>query len=309
MNVAVTGAQGFVGQATVATLTHAGHQVLPVVRASNDTFAYAYEWDIVRPSTKTFCEIEVVVHVAALVNDWEIYEKSKQVNVDGTQHVLDAFPNAKTFIYISSASVYDPTNPARVITEESPAGTHLLNAYSQTKFKGEQVVLHSSVPSRAVLRPHIVYGPGDTTVLPRLLKAQKLGRFLILGDGKNDISLTHIDNLTAAIVAITDSNKIFSGEIFNIVDKKSGTVEEIITTLKSELGIVARNLCIPKPLALFLGSLAQRLFRLFRTKRAPLVTPYLVEQMTSDHVLSIDKAQKILGYEPTVDYLTGFKQL
>jgi nucleoside-diphosphate-sugar epimerase len=309
MRIAVTGAQGFVGKATVRALLDAGHEVLPIVRTSNGTFANACEWNISYAVKTTYRDVEAVVHIAAKVDDWATYEDSSQVNVLGTQHVIDAFPEAKTFIYISSASVYDSTNAEQTLTEVSLAGTDLLNAYSQTKYEGERVVLQSPIPSRIVLRPHIIYGPGDTTVLPRLLQAQKFGRFLILGNGKNHISLTHIHNLSHAIVQLVDSNRVFGGEVFNIVDDRGGTVNEIIAALKSELGITAKNLYIPKSVALFMGIVLEKLFRLFRSSRAPLITRYLVEQMTADHTLSTAKATERFGYKPAVDYLTGFKRL
>lgn len=308
MNIAVTGAQGFVGKATVMTLKKAGHTVLPIVRSNDGTYSNAYEWDITEQANKKFPDIDAIVHIAALVDDWATYEKSRQVNVIGTQHVVDAFPNVKTFVYISSASVYDPTNEAQQLNEESPAGTNLLNAYGQTKYEGEQIVLKADIPSRIVLRPHIIYGPGDKTVLPRLLKAQKLGRFLVLGDGQNHISLTHIQNLTSAIL-LAVSKEDLGGEIFNVVDKKSVTVEEVINALKTELGITAKNTYIPKPAALFIGSSLEKTYRFVGVKKSPLITPYLVEQMTSDHVLAIDKAGRMLNYKPTVDYLSGFKEL
>jgi nucleoside-diphosphate-sugar epimerase len=307
--IAVTGAQGFVGSAVVHHLRKLGYTVIPVVRKANGTFQDAIEWDITTPYKGDDLNVDVVIHAAAKVDDWATYDDSYDVNVKGTKNVINTFANAKLFIYISSASVYDPTNTNQVITEKSPAGTNLLNSYSKTKYEGELVVLDSSVQSRVVVRPHIIYGPGDKTVLPRLLQARRFGRFLVLGNGKNNISLTYIDNLVVAISQITSSDKIFGSEVFNVVDDKSDTVENIINTLKHSLGINEKNLYIPRYLAKAIGMVLEKLYRFLKVHRSPLITPYLVDQMTSDHVLDCNSAKESFGYNPKVDYQKGFEGL
>lgn len=307
--VIVTGAQGFVGSRVVAELEQLGCEVIPVVRKSDGTYPNAIEWDIAQSYDGPLIQADAVVHVAAKVSDWAPYDETFPVNVTGTENVVAAFASAKLFVYISSASVYDPLNTTQVITEESPAGTHLLNAYSQTKFEGEQVVLGSSIASRVVLRPHIIYGPGDKSVLPRLLQARRAGRFLILGDGTNYISLTHITNLTHAVRKVIEHEALFPGEVFNIADRKSDTVRNIVGALKKELSISEKNLYIPKGAALALGIVLENVYRLMRRREAPLITPYIVEQMTSDHVIDCTKAERVFGYDPTVEYSVGFTDL
>jgi nucleoside-diphosphate-sugar epimerase len=307
--IAVTGAQGFVGSAVVHHLRTLGHTVIPVVRKSNGTFKNAVEWDITGSYEGSGLNADVVVHAAAKVDDWASYQKCYNVNVTGTKNVINAFPSAKLFIYMSSASVYDPMNTERLITEKSPAGVHLLNSYSKTKYEGERMVLNSSVPSRVVVRPHIIYGPGDTTILPRLLKARRFGRFLVLGNGKNNISLTYIGNLTDAISQIVMSDQIFGSKIFNVVDDVSDTVENVINTLKFSLEINEKNLYIPKSLANKIGMVLEKLYRFLRVQQSPLITPYLVDQMTSDHVLDCDMAKDSFGYNPEVNYREAFKAL
>lgn len=307
--VAVTGAQGFVGSAIVDALKEAGHRVIPIVRASNGQYHDAVEWNIRKPYKGNFKDVDIVVHSAAKVDDWAGYKDSYETNVTGTKNVIDAFKNSKLIVYISSASVYGPNDIERVVTEGSAAGTNLLNAYSKTKYLGEQVVIDSSIPSKVILRPHIIYGPGDKNILPRLLKAKRFGRFLILGVGSNHISLTHIDNLVHAVSLLVDSEKGFSGEVFNIVDDRSDTVENIINSLKVTLGIREKNLHIPIFIASALGWVFESVFKLLKISRPPLITPYIVEQMTADHIIDCSKAKGSFGYCPKVDYSEGFKNL
>jgi nucleoside-diphosphate-sugar epimerase len=307
--VAVTGAQGFVGSAVVKKLLRLGYKIIPIVRKSNGEHSDAIEWDITYSSKDKFLDIDVVIHSAAKVDDWATHNDSYNVNVVGTKNVIDAFPNAQLFIHISSASVYDTKNCDVLISEESPAGMNLLNDYSLSKFESEKIVLIANIPSRVVLRPHIIYGPGDTNILPRLLKARKFGRFFILGNGKNNISLTHINNLVSGIAKIVSSAKKFDGEIFNIADTKTDSIESIINVLKNELDINEKNFHVPKIVALYVGTILEYLAKFLRLQHAPLITPYIVAQMTEDHIIDCSKAKDVFGYSPEVEYKDGFKKL
>jgi nucleoside-diphosphate-sugar epimerase len=286
-----------------------GYKVIPIVRHNNAKYTNATEWDITNHSKNKFHDIDVVIHSAAKVDDWAKYKDAYDVNVVGTKNVIDAFPNAKLFIYISSASVYGSKNSELVITEKSPAGKNLLNDYSRTKYEAERIVMNSSSPSRVILRPHIIYGLGDKNILPRLLKARRFGYFLILGNGKNHISLTHVDNLVGAIVRLVNSDNHFDGEIFNIADDKTDSVESTIDALKKSLNITEKNFHIPRILAVSVGYLFEYVSKIVGLKHSPLITPYIVEQMTSDHIIDCSKARKTFGYSPEVEYPEGFKRL
>jgi nucleoside-diphosphate-sugar epimerase len=307
--IAVTGAQGFVGGAVVKELINLGYSVIPIVRKDSAKYSNAIEWDITNPSKNYFRNIDVVIHSAAKVDDWANYADSYNVNVTGTKNVIEAFPNANLFIYISSASVYDAKNCELVITEKSPAGKNLLNDYSRTKYEAERVVINSSLPSRVLLRPHIIYGTGDKNILPRLLNARKFKRFLIIGNGKNIISLTHIDNLINGIIRIVSSDKKFNGEIFNIADEKTDSVELVINSLKKELNISEKNFHIPRVIALGIGTMFEYVAKILDLRHSPLLTPYIVEQMTSNHIIDCSKAREVFGYSPEVEYPEGFKKL
>jgi nucleoside-diphosphate-sugar epimerase len=196
-----------------------------------------------------------------------------------------------------------------VITEESPSGNNFLNDYSRTKFEAERVVLSASIPSRVVLRPHIIYGPGDKHILPRLLKAKRFGRFLILGNGKNRVSLTHIHNLIGAITRLVNSDKKFDGEIFNITDNKNDSIETVINALKETLNINETNFHVPRIMALSIGIISEHVAKFLGSHCSPLITPYIVEQMTSNHIIDCSKAKRMFGYCPEVEYRDGFKAL
>jgi nucleoside-diphosphate-sugar epimerase len=233
-----------------------------------------------------------------MVDDGAGYREAWRTNVLGTKHVLDAFPDAR-FLYVSSASVYDPQNREFLITEESSAGTHLQNAYSRTKYEAERLVLESSRPSGAlIMRPHVIYGPGDRKIIPRLLRAHRFGRFLVLGNGTNHISVTHIDNLSDALLLAATATFPVVPQVVNIVDAEPVRIETLLAHVKSVHGISVKNLYIGTVLPYIAGLALEAVHAILRSKNPPFISRYLTHQMTSDHDISSEKARRLIGYAP-----------
>lgn len=300
--VAVTGATGFVGSFVANYLEQYGYQVFRFGRRKQDNILL---WDITCGIYENDLKIDCVIHCAALADDWALYKESYATNVAGTQNVVNSFPDAEKFIYISSASVYDAFSKKVTISEQDCLGGQLLNAYSKTKLLGEKVVESSKIASRIVLRPHIVYGPGDTTVAPRIKKAIKFNRFLVIGDGKNRISFTHVGNLAQAIhLAIMSKYKGFNA--YNITDGRPRVFTEALQDVKKLNNLNFKEIFIRKILLLPLATLLELVYRMLFKKTPPLLTRYIVDQMSSDHILDISKAKKELVYEPTYDVSKDF---
>jgi 2-alkyl-3-oxoalkanoate reductase len=305
--IAITGASGFVGGRLARYLDERGYKVIGYGRRESPFSDIEYEqWDITKPIA-TKAEVEVVIHCAGSVTDWGAYQELYRVNVEGTRNVLAAFSKTNLFIHISTASVYDPAKPKLFVKEDTPYPTRYLNAYAETKMRAEIAVRESILPNRVILRPHIIYGKGDTTVLPRLLKARRLGRFLVIGNGENNLSLTYIQNLCYAVELMLD--KSFGFEIFNIADAKTDTVTNILGEFKQTLGIAEETLHLNRKLALGLGTGLEKLYKLLHLPAPPLITPYIVAQMAQEYTLDITKAQNLLGYQPPFTYREGFAEI
>ena len=303
--IAVTGATGFVGRHLVQALTEEGYSVIAFGRRNLNGQTY---WDIAEGPLKNPPQVDVVVHCAAHVDDWAGYTESYKGNVLGTRNVLRSFPTAPLFIHVSSASVYDSFISDPLLTEESPCG-NFLNAYSKTKREAELFVSAAPNKYRVILRPHIIYGPGDTTVLPRILAARRLGRFMVVGDGKNEISITHVENLVHAVLQALVSKLSEGCEIFNVADESQDTVDNLINALRDALSISEKILHIPRTLAYALGAIEESAYRLIGSKKPPLLTRYVVAQMAHGHALDISKIKRILHYSPIWDYRRGFQQM
>jgi nucleoside-diphosphate-sugar epimerase len=296
LRVAVTGASGFVGGAVLRGLRERGHETIGLSRSGPDI-----RWDITRGTLPSVPAVDAVVHCAALVRDGRLQPAHVAVNVEGTRNVLSSFPRAR-IVHMSSASVYDPWVQKHLVDEDAPPPDRWLNGYGKTKRAAEDVVFRFR-PDAVVLRPHAVYGPGDTTLLPRILRARLAGRQLAIGDGGNRITLTSVTNLVdAAAAALRQPDA--SGP-FNVGDPDTPTVAEVFEHLLCSLGLPTATTWIPRAIAWRAAIIAERL----AGAREPSLSRYAVNQMSLDFTLCLDRARRDLDWEPKDSHRTAFTLL
>jgi len=316
--VAVTGASGFVGGHLVRRLrahsveVHAyGRRPAASVRAD---VADVYEsWDITRAPLAAPPNVDAVVHCAGAVSDWGSRAFFEAGNVTGTRNVLATWPGAR-IVHVSSASVYDPRH-GKAVLEEADAPVHSvreiervrwMNEYGRTKRLAEHVV-STEAASWAILRPHIVYGPCDTTVAPRLAGLVRRGTLLLPGDGRNvRASVVHVDNLCHGIECALRTER--SG-VWNIVDAVAPTVHEATSSLFDALGMDVTIRYLPVMPVYALSAVLERVWRLARARQAPRITRYAVAHIAHDNVLSIERARQELGYAPTLAWPESFETI
>jgi 2-alkyl-3-oxoalkanoate reductase len=294
--VAVTGASGFVGGAVLHGLQERGHEVIGLSRRGPDV-----SWDITRGALSGAPTIDAIVHCAALVRDGRIQPAHIAVNIEGTRNVLRSFPHARV-VHMSSASVYDPWVPKDLVREDASPPRRWLNGYGETKRAAEEVVFRLR-PDAAVLRPHAVYGPGDTTLLPHILRARLAGRQFAVGDGRNRVTLTAISNLVDAVAAALHRPEA-SGP-FNVGDLDTPTVAEVFEYLLRRLGLPIAIAWIPREIAWRAAIVSERLAGF----REPLLSRYAVNQMSLNFVLNLDRAREELDWEPKQTYRSAFPTL
>lgn len=287
MRIAVTGSAGFVGGAVVTRLRAEGHEVTALTRR---------HWDIAtRPITEN---ADAVVHCAALADDWVLREHAMRANLGGTANVIASFPGAR-FVHISTSSVYDAYLPTVHAAEDEPFPSRWLSPYSESKAAAEQLLLGTDA---AVLRPHAVYGPGDRTLLPRILGAIRARR-LVLPEAANVLhTLTHIDNLVHA-VSLAVQPGAASG-VFNIADADDTVLREVLLELlarRGRLDVAIHG--IPYRAAFSAAAALEKLHRI--TGGRPRLTRYAVSQLGLERTLDLSKARRELGYAPTETSLDG----
>ncbi|GAB4054316.1 NAD(P)-dependent oxidoreductase [Catellatospora paridis] len=304
----VTGASGFVGGAVCRALTGAGHDVVGFGRRpappSGHVGTAAYrQWDLTGGPLADPPQADAVVHCAGTVTDWGPRREFFAVNVDGTRHALATWPEAR-FVHVSTASVYDPRRPTVLAAEDqAPAGRYL-NAYGESKAAAERVVVDAAPDRPAiVLRPHAVYGPGDTTLLPRVLAAVRGTRLTAVGDGRQLISLTSVGNLVQACM-LAACGPVRRG-VFNVADAAPVVLDDALRAILAERGIAARPVYLPLAAVWPVATAAEGLHRLFRSASPPRLTRYAISHLAVERTLDITAARRTLGYRPDPTSFAG----
>jgi 2-alkyl-3-oxoalkanoate reductase len=307
--VVITGASGFVGGALCRAAAAAGYEVLalgrrPKVDPASIGGAPYLSWDLAdsaAPPTlpDRFARPHAVIHCAGLATDWARPEEFHYGNVLTTKGVLAVFPDAARFVHMSTASVYDPDRPTVMARESEADGVEHPDAYGRSKATAEACVLQAR-PEAAILRPHAVYGPGDTTLLPRLLQAVRQTprglRLFAVGDGRQRLSLTSIDNLTSACLLAVDSQ---ASGVFNITDSEPVVLDDVLREVLAARGIPATPVYLPRALALSLATAAELVARTIPSSgRPPRLTTYAARHLAYERTLDLTAARTQLGFRP-----------
>jgi nucleoside-diphosphate-sugar epimerase len=260
-------------------------------------------WDLAGPSgppvlPRGFREPDAVVHCAGLAADWARPRAYHRGNVATTTTLLAAFPGVARFVHISSASVYDPRVPTVQAREHEADGVRLPDAYGRSKAEAELCVRRAR-PDAVILRPHAVYGPGDTTLMPRILRAVRntpMGpRLFAVGDGRQRLSLTGIGNLADACLLALAAR---ASGTFNIADQGTVTMDEALRRVLGAHGIPALPVYLPLGVALPMAAAAQAAARLRPAGRSPRLTIYAVRHLAHERTLDLTAAREQLGYRP-----------
>ncbi len=283
MRVAVTGAAGFVGGAITAHLREHGHDVTPLTRR---------EWDVTAGPFDL--RVDAVVHCAALADDTAPLGQAMLVNRMGTRNVVASAAGAR-IVHVSTSSVYDAFVPSVEVREGAPLPTRYLSSYSESKAAAE-----GELPTDAVvLRPHAVYGPGDTTLLPRVLAGIRGSRLVLPEGARVRHTLTHVDNLAAAAaLALTGP-----AGVYNVGDDTDVLLSAVLAEFLVRRGRPDVTLhSIPYRAAFAAAAVAERL------QRRPRLTRYAVSQLGLERTLDLTRARELLGYEPGPTSLVGAEQ-
>jgi nucleoside-diphosphate-sugar epimerase len=305
MRLAVTGASGFIGAAICLGAVSAGWRVYGFGRrAGADLPGVSYHrWDLAGtdPSPVARTDVDVVVHAAATVTDWTAPGRRGASEVDQLRRVLAAFPDAR-LVHISTASVYDPYRPTVMATEDLAPVDRYGTVYASQKAAVERFL--TSRPGTVVLRPRAVYGPGDRTVLPRLLAALRGGTLWLPGGGTTRQSLTSIDNMVSAVLLAGASS--VEG-VFNVTDAKPVALIDALTAVLAECGLSGqvRIRAVPVGLAVAAAAVAEAAYRVVRSPTPPRLTRYAIGQVAVERTLDITAARTRLGYRPAPTSFSG----
>jgi nucleoside-diphosphate-sugar epimerase len=315
--VLVTGATGFLGGALLACLRDHGWDVIGAgrniaagerLKAQGFTF---YAADLSRHDA-AFDEMAAalapgccIAHCAALSSPWGKLADFKAANIQATQNMLELakVKTASRFVHISTPAVHFEYALQRGLVETSPWSVKPANHYVATKRAGEMLVkeaINADLPA-IILRPKALFGPGDTTLLPRVMKLARKGVFPRFG-GDVELDLTWIeDACEAARLALAAPR---AGGTYFITSGQPLSRDLVFTTLFAASGFSVRQVNVPRPLALGLGSAMEAVSKLLTfSKWEPPLTRYSVGTLAYGQTLDIIAARNDLGYGPKTDVL------
>lgn len=314
----VTGATGLVGSHVVEEALKRGHRVKALVRASSDT-KLLDSWGVekvlgdlsdaaaLREGVKG---VDLVINCAAKVGDWGTLEEFRALNVDALKLLLDAAADEKVakFVHVSSLGVYEGRD--HFGTDETvPVAAESLDAYTRSKVEAEALAL-SYVRDRGlpltVVRPGFIYGERDRTVLPKLLHSLRTRRFAYFGSGNQALNCIYVKNLVHAIFLAAESpNSV--GEVFNITDGARVSKKEFVGQVATYAGLKPPRRRIPLWLAWTLAVLLERRAKRKKSPTPPLVNKARYKFLGLNLDYSIEKARKVLGYEPPFTTAQGLQ--
>lgn len=322
MKVLVTGGGGFLGGAIARRLAERGESVRNFSRASYPELealgVESLRGDIAdEEAVRRACEgCELVFHVAAKVGLWGKREEYYQANVVGTKNVLKACQDGgvRRLVFTSSPSVVFDGRDAEGIDESAPYPARFDSHYSSTKALAEEMVLSADGPGlgTVALRPHLVWGPGDRHIAPRIIAQAKAGALRRIGRGEKLVDTTYIDDAAQAHL-LAASRLLLSpsigGRTYFISSGEPRPLWEIIGRILKAAGVAPAQRSVPRWAAYPAACLMEGTYRLLGLQGEPRLTRFLVNQLSTAHWFDISAARKDLGYRPQVPIEEGFRRL
>lgn len=246
-------------------------------------------------------DAEIIVHSAALSSPWGKYDDFYRANILATDNVIKACKknNIKRIVHISTPSIYFDYEDRFNIKEDFLPGK-FVNFYAETKYEAEKSL--NKAVSQGIelisLRPRAIVGAGDTTIMPRLLKAQETGKLKIIGDGKNIVDVTSVSNVVDAVILGIFAKNEALGEHYNITNGEPILMWELVEKTLNQLGMQLNKKHIPFKIGYNIARVLETIAKFTPDYREPVLTCYSVGILAKSMTMDISKARKLLGYEP-----------
>jgi nucleoside-diphosphate-sugar epimerase len=323
MKALVTGGAGFLGLYLTEQLVARGDTVRVMSRRPHGRLAeLGVEWqqgDVRDPAAcDRACKgIDTVFHAAAIPGIWGPWKLFYETNTLGTLNILDACVQHRVpkLVYTSSPSVIYDGGDHLGIDESHPYPGRYLCHYPHTKALAEKAVLAANgqhVLLTVALRPHLIWGPRDTQLVPRLLQRARSGRLRRVGDGTNLISMTYVENAAAAHLQAADvlsPTSSAAGRAYFINELEPVNLWKWIDELLGRAGLPPVRKRISARAAYAAGATCEAVYRLVRLEKEPPMTRFLARQLSGSHYYNVGRAQRDFGYKPIVSVEEGIRRL
>jgi 2-alkyl-3-oxoalkanoate reductase len=319
MKVLVTGGRGLLGSAVVRELAVRGHDVTTFQRTSAGHGAEVRE--VLGDVTDTTAVAavasgqEAVVHLAARVSMTGPWTDFERVNVGGTQTVLAAAISAGVtrFVQVSSPSVAHAGEPLIGVGATPADPEHARGNYARSKAEAELLALAADGPALAVtaVRPHLVWGPGDTQLVGRIAERARAGRLVLVDDGAALIDTTYMDNAAEAIAQAVDrcADPLVHGRAFVISNGQPRTVAELVGRIARAAGAEPPRRHVPFAVARSAGLAIERAWERSGRPGEPPLTAFVAEQLATAHWFDQRETRRALDWSPRVSIDEGLERL
>lgn len=324
MSVLVTGGGGFLGRAIVERLLAKGESVRILNRRAHP--------DLQERGVEVICGdltdkdlllkagegCRAIFHVAAKAGVWGDEQEYHAINVVGTRNVLESCRENRIphLIYTSTPSVVFAAQPICNGDESMPYPEKFLCAYPKTKAQAEQEVFaahRKGEVAALAIRPHLLWGPGDPHLIPRILERVRIGKLRQVGKGNNLVDITYVDNAADAHIlawqALQTKPEVAGGRAYFIGNEKPVNLWQWVRTMLNGFDLELKGRPVSFQAAYTVGAVLEWGHRLFAKSREPLMTRFVAHQLAHDHYFSHQAAHETLGYTPQVSIEEGLKRV
>lgn len=322
MNVLVTGGGGFLGRAIVQRLRERGDRVRSLARNLYPELealgVTQVRGDLADAGTVSAAAAgcELVFHVAAKAGVWGDYQDYYRANVVGTANVIAACRahGIDRLVYTSSPSVVFDGKDMEGVDESVPYPAHFEAHYPRTKAEAEQLVLAANGPMLATtaLRPHLIWGPGDNHLVPRILDRGRRGRLRRIGNRPNLVDTLYIDNAADAHLQAADALAVGSpvaGKAYFLAQGEPKPVWEVVDRILAAGGLPPVTRVISPRVAYAAGWLLEKTYSLLRLSGEPPMTRFVARELSTAHWFDLSAARRNFGYHPRISFDEGMQRL
>ena len=316
----VTGGSGFVGRNLIQALVEQGVTVTALVRsdtaeqAARDAGAantVRGDLDSIQALEEGMNGCDTIFHSAAKVELWGDPKEFHRINVQGTQNVIDAArkTGVPKLVHVSTEAVLAGGPPIVNANETWPYPKKPAGLYPLSKGQAERAVIEANGNGleTVAVRPPLIWGKGDTSVLPQIIAAVRSGQWMWFGDGHYLHTTTHVRNVAEGLMLAAEKGR--GGEIYFISDAETMDFRDFITASLEMNGIETKSKSIPYWLAALIANVTESIWTLFRIKNPPPIPRSVLFVMGQKMTVDISKAQKELGYRGKVTHEAGLAEL